>query len=380
MRLAKNPILWAIPFLLFILTATGVSGGTSGSDPITSIRPLVTGDDFPQLVLLGTRLPYGVSHGAAVFDPSTQKGYYLGGIVSVGAGDQVIELEVTETIENTSLRPETLLEARYSYSAAFDASQGRAYLIGGRRSGSVLADNIELFDTRGFTSTELVNLPTPARQDTASVLVPLRNLVYIIGGQSGLQALTDILAFDPATNSISTVAALPDGRASAAAVYVQESDQLYIFGGCEPFITPYGTMSCDAFNDVFALDLETHSISRIGALPAPRSSMSAIHVPSLRKVYLFGGYDWDGTGSIRFRDVIEYDLITDTSRTLDAQLPSERNGTAAFYVSATNKGYVLGGLNGGRLDQIVEVDFGPVGGGTIYLPFVVKTPLNFTFR
>ena len=136
--------------------------------------------------------------------------------------------------------------------------------------------------------------PGPCNMHSADY-VAARREVYVFRGGNGREYLNDLHALDTQTlvwRRVETVGAVPQQRANHSSAILEETGELFIFGGWN------GT---ERLNDIHILDTATSNwtFPRIhGLLPHPRAGMT---LTALRgRLYLFGG---SGTSAKCFQDL-----------------------------------------------------------------------------
>ncbi len=190
------------------------------------------------------------------------------------------------------------------------------------------------------TPQEGVNLG-PCNRHSADY-VPRNQEIYIFRGGTGKEYLNDLRAFDVNDHSwriVETVGARPSARASHSSTFLNETQELIIFGGWN------GTRR---LNDLYVLDTNTSTWSTplIGGLsPHPRAGMTLTNIGET--IYLFGG---NGHSSKYFSDLIMLDrskttmtwveisqaMSDTTSKEMDDSIYSPRTPDNSSYVSREN--------------------------------------------
>lgn len=195
---------------------------------------------------------------------------------------------------------------------------------------------VEAYDTT--TNTWSTKAPLPF-QRWGLCAVTCNGKIYAIGGATGNSVgdgtLSNVTQYDPATNSWTNKAPMPEGRALFSAAVLD--DRIYVTAG-------YG--GSDFLGSTYVYDTGTDSWSGRAPIPTNREGADAAVVGG--RMYVIGGV-LDGT---RLATVEVYDPVTDTWETR-ASLP-----TARGYLStvAINGGvYAIGGsLSGGIVHNVVE--------------------------
>jgi hypothetical protein len=176
------------------------------------------------------------------------------------------------------LEPVARLSQPRAAAQAF-ALGGRLYVLGGEQ-GRTPADDlvrIDLATGRGRTVAKFV-------EPLAEAGVAVKGgAVYLAGGWTGEKYATAVLKFTP-PEKVDLVTRLPEGLRSPAVVLLGQT--LYVAGGR----TENGLS-----RDLFAVDLSSGAVTRLGALPT--AVEGALLVSSGTKLYLLGGTGASGKPS-----------------------------------------------------------------------------------
>ena len=175
------------------------------------------------------------------------------------------------------------------------------------------------------------------------------DMIYVFGGKTATGVSEKIYKIDltnPATNKCqySGDDLNSGGLYGTSAVFDADDGYAYIFGGYdgssfETMIQRYDTSGGDAYDT--SCDL-----------PSGRAFTSAVIDESSEKAYIFGGL---GASSARYDDILEFDVGSPGNPTnLDTDLPTARDGTSAAFDGTY--AYVFGGEDDtdGLLDEIVR--------------------------
>mmetsp|Transcript_23008 Transcript_23008/g.33959 ORF Transcript_23008/g.33959 Transcript_23008/m.33959 type:complete len:604 (+) Transcript_23008:356-2167(+) len=179
---------------------------------------------------------------------------------------------------------------------------GRIIIIGGwLGSGPLAASDVHVLDVSGdstilrWDQPEMLGTPPGPCNMHSADFVSKRREVYVFRGGNGREYLNDLHALDVDTyrwRLVETTGCLPQQRANHSSAYLEETDELFIFGGWN---------GRERLNDIHILDTETSTWSRPhvgGVLPHPRAGMT---LTALRgRLFLFGG---SGTSSRCFQDL-----------------------------------------------------------------------------
>lgn len=146
-----------------------------------------------------------------------------------------------------------------------------------------------------------------------------RNEIYLFRGGNGREYLNDLHALDCATytwRTVETRGEAPQQRANHSSAVLEETAELFIFGGWN---------GRERLNDIHILDTKTGVWSRPhvgGDLPYPRAGMT---LTALRgRLYLFGG---SGTSSKCFNDLQILDrkeMVSNVSDVFHVLVPSRK--------------------------------------------------------
>ncbi len=226
------------------------------------------------------------------------------------------------------------------------AVNGKHYSIGGR---TALNANEE-FDPVAMSWATKTVMPT-ARATEHSVAVD-SGIIYVIGGRTGATPsgggqLSANEAYNPGTNTWTTLAPLPTAVSDAAALSF--GGKIYVFGGIG---------AGNAMQSLVQIyDIATNSWSAGAVMPTPRGSLSGGMCGS--NMHLMGGVN-SGFSNLSTHEV--YDPITNSWSVEDA-LPTAISETQG--VSATGKIFLIGtGIFGasGTPNQIWTCAIQEIGG------------------
>jgi hypothetical protein len=156
-----------------------------------------------------------------------------------------------------------------------------------------------------------------------------------------------------AISTFETVATMPavlpnNGRTEIGVAYHPTLKRFYLFGG----INENGSLSSQILEYDPALGTLT---TKPTTLPTARAGVAAAYDSIAARIFLFGGYIVGGT---ELNEIIEYNPITNTRSAEPVVLPSARAKMAAAYDNATKKIYLFGGedFSGTKLDSIISYD------------------------
>jgi N-acetylneuraminic acid mutarotase len=219
---------------------------------------------------------------------------------------------------------------------------GKVYAFGGRKGLTRPSDQpmftttVEEYDPESDQWRVRGNTPTERKHTTASAI---GEKCFISGGQTNAfgsagPATATLEAYEPSTNSWSTLADMPTARTGAASAVV--NGKLYVIGGG---IGGPGSGNVAAKASVEMYDPETDMWTSRASMPTARAFLGAAAING--KIYAAGGTQNYTVGNL---DILEqYDPATDSWKTL---APMTR--PKAFYqlVAINNRVYALGGFRG----------------------------------
>jgi N-acetylneuraminic acid mutarotase len=177
---------------------------------------------------------------------------------------------------------------------------------------------VEAYDPATNNWTTKASMPT-ARSNVAVATVS--GIIYAIGGEASYSPLSTVEAYNPATNAWTTKAAMPTARSEAAAVAV--NNKIYVFGGNNG---PYGSPTF--LHTVEEYDPTTNTWTTKADMPTGRAVLAAAGVNGI--VYVMGG-STDGCNGSTVMEA--YDPATN-SWTTQTSMPTGRGGLAAAAVGA----------------------------------------------
>ena len=280
---------------------------------IAAANPLTWTTKAP---LLTPRMSPGVVAGSA------GSIYVVGGSGTAGFLNSV---EKYDSSSDTWVPEAPMKYARHSFGCA-QATNGKIYVIAGWN--GWFTDYNEEYDPA--TDTWTTKAPLYTALHSPSVVAASDGRVYVVGGTNTYgeyQGLTRVDAYDPATDTWTTVAPMPTGRWAAAGVLASDGT-IYVIGGRAETPTTFTTVE--------AYDPVANTWTTKAPLPAGRSSLAAVATGD-GKIYAIGGTG-DGTSMLNRVDV--YDLTTDTWSS-ETPLQTARYALGAAYVGGTI--YAIGG-------------------------------------
>ncbi|MGH9891291.1 MAG: kelch repeat-containing protein [bacterium] len=202
----------------------------------------------------------------------------------------------------------------------------------------------------------VANLPEPGRfyhgvaSDGADI--------FIFGGTNGNTypgGRTDIIRYDPATNTVESLSdTLPYDLDAAPAVFA--NGKYYLFGGFST-TSSAGFVACNGStgvcagdrDDILRYDPQSNAVDVVAHLPVGRHGASAVWTGEY--VFIFGG--------VGFTDIIRFDPSNNDVSLMGAQLPRCLGHTSVVWDGAEAfvfGGYVGGCETGGGSTQILRYD------------------------
>src|SRR4051812_40141124 len=170
--------------------------------------------------------------------------------------------------------------------------------------------------------------------------------VYTFGGyhfpENVGSTLDTVYRYDPAANSWTTLAPMPQHALIASAVYYPTTNKIYVFGGTTRTPDPIVI-----YDTTLIYDIASNTWSSGATMPAPRNQMVAAYNPADGKMYLNGGYETSTIDSVQ-ATTWAYDPVANTFTDL-APSPIARGGMAAGIVGGHF--LVAGGRTGVPADE-----------------------------
>ncbi len=379
----------------FAVVALAVAAAGCGGDDdfaVTLLRsPVVAEDPLAGVDTLELRLPTGVTR--VPWRDRTTSAYkaHLSSVVAgaqltvaalsggqvvaagrsaplaAGAHAATVYLGLVDQFAATPTAP-TLADARFGATATLLAD-GRVLVVGGATAGgprtpapTALSAAVTLYDPARGSFSDVAGGSFPARIFHAAVVAA--DGAFIFGGQGAGGGLSDIVHFDAAAGTLSTLGALPSPRWAAASAPLAD-DGLLLIGG----YTDATTLATDA------LVLRAGAVAATVPLPAPRAFATAVALAN-GDVLVSGGLDV--TGAV-LADALLYSASANAFVPLTATGGSRATMLAARVGhSATLLGdgtaFIYGGSNGQGSMALPEV-YQPALGG-----FVTVGPFNLQER
>lgn len=230
--------------------------------------------------------------------------------------------------------------ARRAFAAAAGAN-GKIYVFGGFGPGNFASDVDEYSPTTDTWAT-VTTIPTPRSNLGA---VEADGKIYTFGGTSEASSQDDVVeAYDPVTDTWTTMSPMLTPRSHLA--FAKGADgRIYAISGLDPSA---GTSFGEATNIVEAYDPQTDSWSSVSPIPTARASAAAA-LGSDGRIYVMGGY----LAGDFLTTVEAYDPLTDTWAT-EQDLPTAREGLGATTGGDGAIYALGGELNGNQYLNVAE--------------------------
>jgi N-acetylneuraminic acid mutarotase len=262
--------------------------------------------------------------------------YIIGGFDNRGQRTAAVEVydPITDKWSTSAPLPQPLDHAA---AASYD---GRLYVVGGGYlNRDNLSDKLFIYDPKTNAWTEGAKLPTARGALTANFI---NGTLYAVGGVDNSGASSSNLVYDPKTNAWTEKAPMPTAREHLTSAVVD--DKLYVIGGRQ---TDNDSPKAN-INQVEMYNPLNDSWTIMEQMPTKRSGIAAAVSPIDNNIYVFGGENpFRDEGPIRAFDIVEkYNPKTNTWTTGQA-MPTARHGLAASTID--DKIYVVsGGIKAGR--------------------------------
>lgn len=252
-----------------------------------------------------------------------------------------------DPVANAYHQPVRLPAARTAVAAA--AVAGGVYVMGGNDGAGTPTDRVLTLYGNGLPSHPVLAPTTGGAARRDHLLLANGDALYVVGGHDGTTRQSAVLRFALATQSWSSVAALPSALEQAAGV--SQGGRLYTFGG----VNNSGPTAA-----IYRFDVSAGTWTTLGNLPAARSGARAVDVGGT--IYLLGGLV---TGSsINAVDTFEPGSLTLSTAPADMTGARERFAAAALGTSI----YIAGGYGSGGTPLSTAQVYDTVGDAWSALP------------
>lgn len=244
------------------------------------------------------------------------------------------------------------------HEAAAVAVGGKLYLLGGRG-----LKVVEVFDPKTSSWQKKSETPLEFHHFQA---VPFRNKIYIIGAFTGRfpheTPVPNVYIYDPATDSWTKGAEIPEARRRGAAGLAVHADRIYLAGGSKDGHWGDNRNYFDEYNPL------TNQWKSLPDMPRVRDHFQAVVVGG--KLYAVAGrqslVSQNKSFELTYPEVDAYDFASGKWQTLPAtfNLPTPRAGNTA--ISYGNGFIVVGGESNSQKKAHDEVEyFDPEKGWTL---------------
>lgn len=321
--------LWTTLLLIALLLAASATAcqqeAVQSDDTDTTAAPIDTptsviteGTDAAWVDLTpADTMPPARNKASMVYEPQTEQVLLFGGY-SQADGSTLGDLWAFDPTADswTELLPNgSTPSAREGQALAYDSGTGTIFLFGGY-TGLAYQNDTWAYDPLTSMWEELDpsgDLPTARSQHT--LVYDSKNAQLLLyGGWDGDKDLSDLWAFDPASNTWTELAPngeLPTLSFNPVGAYEDTSGKLYVFGGFPDVETHEESQGehRDFLNELWAYDPSANEWSQIGQsgdLPAGRNGHGLAADPVTGRLVLFAG-----TGEGSFNDLWTYDIASD---------------------------------------------------------------------
>jgi hypothetical protein len=258
----------------------------------------------------------------------------------------------------TELFPQGPLPAgRDAPSMVLDPRDATLVMFGGVNTTGPLDDSWT-YDPKANIWTDLKpSGPVPAaRWGHALAFDAATRRVILFGGYDGTTYHNDTWAYDPGANTwtdLKPSGSVPDARAGCRMVYDPSARRLILFGGGsggeyerEPLTT--------TFDDTWSYDAAANTWTKLmpaGQSPPAREAHAMAYDPSIQKVVLFGGRNYDA--DVDYNDTWAFDPSSDSWMELkpSSALPPERCSFSMTYDPSSDRLVLFGGLHRAAASQ-----------------------------
>ena len=166
---------------------------------------------------------------------------------------------------------------------------------------------------------------------------------YQFGGYSFSQGntLAVVNRFDPATNTWTSMAPMPQAASSSTAVYYPPTNKIYVFGGDD-------SISGVNYNITRIYDIASNAWTTGANMPDVHSFAAGGYIPATGKIYIISGYNTGGITGAQ-PNTWQYDPATNTWTDLTATAPFPHPAGGFAYGVINNKLYIAGGRDAANM-------------------------------
>ena len=217
--------------------------------------------------------------------------------------------------------------------AAVASYDGKLYVVGGGYLSEALSNKLFIYNAITNNWTEGANLPTARGALTANFI---NGTLYAVGGIDSSGASNSNQAYDPKTNTWTEKAPMPTAREHLTSAVVD--NKLYAIGGRQadngsPKVNVDRIEMYNPLNDSWTV---------MEQMPTKRSGIAATVSPVDDNIYVFGGENpFKDEGPVRTLDVVERYNPKNNNWTTEQTMPTARHGLAAIAID--DKIYVVSG-------------------------------------
>lgn len=293
-----------------------------------------------------------------MYDPLRARILVYGGTDGISRFSDLLAFS-PETVQWTHFSPSGGPGPRWGHTAVYDSGRDRMIVFGGYSEGSIRQDDVWALSLAGEpTWSQIVpEGPGPsARAFHSAVFEPSRDRMVVFGGlDAGI--LNDVWALElapiPRWVQLAATGSPPSRRYSHTAIFDPLGDRMIVFGGLGSTFA--------IFNDVFQLSLgenpNWNRLSPTGAKPSARRKHTAVYDSSHRAMVVFGGNASSGFAAWS-NELWSLSLDGELAWTQlqpIGTLPLPREGHGAAYVPTLQRMWMFGGVNRGWLEDAWDV-------------------------
>lgn len=315
--------------------------------------------------------PAARTNATAIYDAANHLMIIFGGRGVSGDFNDIWAFDLnTNTWANLTPASGAAPAPRRTPNGIYDPDQQQMIMWSGQ--GSVLFNDVWAFDLT--TSTWIAYAPPNPKPNTrygvASVFDPVAKQVVAFAGFTDVGRFEDTWAFDPAMDSwadITPVAANPGRRCLHSASYDAMNHRMIMYGG----------QRSAALDDIWALDLNTHTWANLTPAERPAGRYFAAHIYDAlnHRALIFGGNRSIGG---RTNEVWAFDLTANIWQILSPEgtPPGARDGATAIYIEAEDRMVVFGGHGSTHSNEVWSLNTLSGSASTPVEPIDLPTPLR----
>jgi N-acetylneuraminic acid mutarotase len=264
--------------------------------------------------------------------------FAIGG--TINSGTSSVTTGLTEALapgSSNGWAVEALMPVPISAAGGATGADGRVYIFGGLSASNNALPTTQVYNPTTNSWTQVANMPVP-RSGLAGALGSDGRL-YAIGGllPSG-SVVNTVDAYDPTTNTWTAVASMPTPRAYAAAAAGNDG-RIYVFGGQPNGSSATATVS--ALNIVEAYNPSTNTWSTVASMPTAQEAEGAA-LGSDGRIYVVGGKS-DSTATTQLNTVQAYNPTANTWATIVSLQTARSNLGVTAGVGSNQTIYAIAG-------------------------------------